>query len=159
MKLRCLSPKAVRCGEPQMFASHLHLESDGSPLIHPFFCLSVVLADIEQHLGHGRLRTGSGGRVLQPRRAALQRQLSHPQTSRGQPPRRQRLPGKNRKEGVSGAGEPTERKTTPVPHLKAIFFSRWVFIFSAAPSAWGCSSTGEERRGEGHDGGRRRDSS
>lgn len=139
--------------------NHLHVESDGSPLIRPSFCLSAVLADLEQHLGHGRLRTGSGGGVLQPRRSALQHQLSHPQTSRGQPPRRQRLPGKRGMEGVSGAGEPTERKTSPVPHLKAIFFSRWVFIFSAAPSGWGCSSTGEERRGEEHDGGRRWESS
>lgn len=57
------------------------------------------------------------------------------------------------------AGETREWRMGLDPHLKAIFFSRWLFIFSAAPSVWGCSSTGEERSGEEHDGGMRWESS
>lgn len=86
--------------------------------------------------------------------------------------RRGREEGKNKSKRRGGGGW-RERKTnqvkstpdcwpscltaiTMVIHLKAIFFSRWASIFSVEwPSVWGWSSTGDERRGEEQEGGRR----
>lgn len=136
------------------------------------FCvwLCVLLASIEQHLFPGRFRTSPCGSVPQSRRSGPQHELTDAQTSWDQPSRRHRLPGKKRKrerkEGKmenqsqvkdeSDWGRCCEALVTMVIHLKAIFFSRWVSIFSVErPSVWECSSTGEARRGEEQGGGRR----